>query len=126
MRRLWIAALATAALLWPQSLTAQAPTAPADATARCKDGTYSTSKTAQGTCSGHDGVGEWLATARCEDGALSTSKARQGTCSGHGGVAEWLATAVCRDGTLSRAKARKGTCSGHGGVAEWFEERPKP
>ncbi|MFB7918062.1 DUF3761 domain-containing protein [Streptomyces sp. NPDC056061] len=32
---------------------------PADATAQCKDGTYSYSKTFRGTCSGHGGVRYW-------------------------------------------------------------------
>jgi Protein of unknown function (DUF3761) len=36
------------------------PTAPAGATAKCKDGTFSFSKTRSGTCSGHKGVAEWL------------------------------------------------------------------
>lgn len=126
MRGLWLAALASAALVWPQSLAAQGATAPADTSARCKDGTYSTSNAARGTCAGHRGVAEWLATARCKDGVLSTSRTPKGTCSGHGGVAEWFATATCRDGTVSRAKSRRGACSGHGGVAEWFEEGPKP
>ncbi|MGW5308894.1 DUF3761 domain-containing protein [Nocardia thailandica] len=40
----------------PQS----SPTAPAGATARCKDGTYSFSQHRRGTCSGHGGVAEWL------------------------------------------------------------------
>jgi hypothetical protein len=34
--------------------------APAGATARCKDGTYSMSKTHSGTCSRHGGVSAWL------------------------------------------------------------------
>src|SRR5262249_46942821 len=34
--------------------------APADATAKCKDGTYSTSKTHTGACSHHGGVAEWF------------------------------------------------------------------
>jgi hypothetical protein len=33
---------------------------PADATARCREGTYSFSKSRQGTCSNHGGVAEWL------------------------------------------------------------------
>jgi uncharacterized protein DUF3761 len=38
------------------------------------------------TCSGPpDG-----ATARCRDGAYSFSRSRRGTCSHHGGVAKWL------------------------------------
>ena len=34
--------------------------APAGATAKCKDGTYSMAKNHQGACSKHGGVGEWL------------------------------------------------------------------
>ncbi len=67
---------------------------PASATAACNDGTYSTSVSRQGACSGHGGVAEWFvpadATARCRDGTYSFSSVRQGTCSNHGGVAEWL------------------------------------
>lgn len=37
-----------------------AGSAPAGATAKCKDGTYSFSKHHSGTCSGHHGVAEWL------------------------------------------------------------------
>ncbi len=37
-----------------------APSAPAGATARCVDGTYSFSQHRQGTCSYHGGVAEWL------------------------------------------------------------------
>ena len=36
------------------------PNAPADATARCTDGTYSESQHREGTCSSHGGVAEWL------------------------------------------------------------------
>jgi hypothetical protein len=36
------------------------PTAPAGATAKCEDGTYSMSESRSGTCSHHGGVAEWL------------------------------------------------------------------
>lgn len=35
-------------------------TAPAGATARCRDGTYSFSRSRRGTCSHHGGVAKWL------------------------------------------------------------------
>lgn len=38
----------------------ESPTAPAGATARCADGTYSFSEHRSGTCSPHGGVTEWL------------------------------------------------------------------
>jgi hypothetical protein len=38
----------------------EAPSAPAGATAHCKDGTWSFSQHRQGTCSGHGGVAAWL------------------------------------------------------------------
>lgn len=37
-----------------------APSAPAGATAKCEDGTYSFSQNRRGTCSGHGGVASWL------------------------------------------------------------------
>ncbi|SRR5258708_25416133 len=44
--------------------TVQSPTyynsAPAGATAKCNDGTYSFSQHRSGTCSGHGGVAQWL------------------------------------------------------------------
>ena len=38
--------------------------APAGASAQCKDGTYSMSKTRRGTCSHHGGVATWLGLAK--------------------------------------------------------------
>ncbi|MGN6033536.1 MAG: DUF3761 domain-containing protein [Thermomicrobiales bacterium] len=42
------------------SCPVQADSAPAGATARCNDGTYSFSQNHRGTCSHHGGVAEWL------------------------------------------------------------------
>ena len=38
----------------------QAPSAPSGATAKCRDGSYSFSQHASGTCSHHGGAGLWL------------------------------------------------------------------
>lgn len=39
---------------------------PANATAQCKDGSYSQAKTERGACSGHGGVGVWYGTPKTE------------------------------------------------------------
>ena len=57
----WISGAVVAASLafTPAWLTAQ--TKPANATAECKDGSYSTAKSKRGACSGHGGIKTWLA-----------------------------------------------------------------
>jgi uncharacterized protein DUF3761 len=59
--RTWIAAtvFAGALALTPALLGAQ--TKPANATAECKDGTFSTAKSKRGACSGHGGIKTWYA-----------------------------------------------------------------
>jgi hypothetical protein len=41
------------------AIKAKPSDAPADATAKCKDGTYSTAQQASGACSNHGGVADW-------------------------------------------------------------------
>jgi hypothetical protein len=99
--RLATMGVAAAALLLgsPMGLAAQAP---AGATARCADGTYSKAKSRQEACSAHDGIAQWYgrsaapvavpagATARCGDGSYSKARSRQGACSAHDGIAQWF------------------------------------
>ena len=62
------------------------------------------------------------ATARCRDGTYSQTKSARGACSSHGGVSIWYITGTCKDGTVTRAANRQGACSGHGGVEQWVSE----
>ena len=53
-----------ATLLFTAACPGQAPVgAPAGTTAQCQDGTYTSSATKQGACSGHKGIKMWYVTA---------------------------------------------------------------
>jgi hypothetical protein len=125
-----VGALALAASGSLVDVNAQA-NAPTGATAQCKDGSVSTAQTPRGACSGHGGVGRWLA-----DGKIDTKRAskepgssRETRSVGTAGKsnAPSDATGQCRDGSYSTASTRRGACSGHGGLTTWFATtRPAP
>jgi hypothetical protein len=149
MIRLWASATCVAAALafGGAQLTAQGK--PANATAQCKDGTYSTAKTRQGACSRHGGVQTWYADSAksdikvagketkeaakdvgkaTENGAKAVgketkevTKSAAKAIKGKPSDAPSDATAKCKDGTYSHAKQHRGACSSHGGVAEWYK-----
>ena len=75
----------------PQQATSPAP---AGATARCRDGTYSFSQHRSGTCSHHGGVATWLDAARtplptATDTPGPTPGGESPTCGAHCGVERW-------------------------------------
>ena len=83
--------------------------APAGATAKCGDGTYSKSKTEKGACSKHKGVVEWY-------GAGGNAAAPQAPAAAAPSAAPAGATFACKDGSYSKSKSAKGACSKHGGI----------
>jgi cytoskeletal protein RodZ len=57
------------------ALGVAAPAAkPKHATAKCTDGTYSTSKSKQGACSGHGGIATWYADEKAGKAAAKTAE----------------------------------------------------
>jgi uncharacterized protein DUF3761 len=131
-------ALIAAGWLVPALLVAQTPTG---ATARCKDGTYSTSTVAKGRCSNHGGVARLItarkpaprSTTAASKHVSTTSRAPSRSTGAPGknvvpqpapvrapAGAPAGASAVCKDGTYSTSKVHTGACSHHGGVTQWL------
>jgi hypothetical protein len=119
-KNLWSVAIATMVGLGAASvLAAQAP---AGATAKCKDDTYSTSTSHRGACKSHGGVAEWLTDTKSDSKTTSTSKTTAPTETASAGPAPADATAKCKDGSYSTSASHRGACKGHGGVSEWLAD----
>ncbi|HET9706767.1 MAG TPA: DUF3761 domain-containing protein [Gemmatimonadales bacterium] len=96
--------------------TALAAQAPTGATAKCKDGSYSTATSSRGRCSGHGGVAQLLnTTSTSTSSSATTTRTPTSTSTAAKGVPIG-ATFQCKDGSYSTAKTSTGACSRHGGV----------
>lgn len=101
MRLRLVIVCAVAALLGAAAARGGAP--PPGATARCADGTYSTSTHHAGTCSHHGGVAAWL-----DGGGAGTSRPSLGTTVL---LAPRTRTAGCRLGSLPDRRCSPGAYS---------------
>ena len=140
MRRTGHGFIVAAALAFSVPVLAQKPAgAPANATAQCTDGTFSTAHTEKGACSKHGGVKTWFgaaATAAPAKGETKKETAKEAAASkkaapkepgtpasspsASAGTAPAGSTGQCSDGTYTKAKTQAGACSKHGGVKTWF------
>ncbi|HME73373.1 MAG TPA: DUF3761 domain-containing protein [Myxococcota bacterium] len=98
---------------------ARADEAPAGATGRCKDGSYTESASKRGACKGHGGIAEWLATQGAESSSQADKKAKPTAAQTAPSTPPSDATGKCKDGSYTTSASKKGACRGHGGVAEW-------
>ncbi len=69
------------------TIAAAAAAHPAHAATQCRTGYY---KNVSGVCVHRPDSNAAGATARCRDGSYSHSRHASGTCSGHGGVRTWI------------------------------------
>jgi len=124
MNRFHPLALVVVVFLYAATGVARADQAPAGATGRCKDGSYTESASKKGACKGHGGVAEWLATQGTASSEKASKKAKSDKSSTTSAAAQPStppegATGKCKDGSYTTSATKKGACRGHGGVAEW-------
>ena len=84
LQRFFVSSCAAAALSMGFLVAQPAAQArPANATAQCKDGTYSTAKSRRGACAGHDGVQTWPAITTIDESPVNQNLLWVGTDDGN-------------------------------------------
>ena len=119
--RYWTFGTCLAVAVGASTLLAQ--TKPANATAQCKDGTYSTAKSKQGACSGHGGIQTWYADEKggVKADAKAAGKSTKDAAASAGKATAGAAKVVGED----TEKAGKATANAAGAAAKKTEEGAK-
>ncbi len=133
MRRTGYGVIFAAILALSVPLAAQKPAnAPANSTAQCADGTFSTAKTEQGACSKHGGVKTWFGAPKDAKGdtkptaTKETATPKGSAVAKDSGAVPAGSTGQCTDGSYTKAATKTGACSQHGGVKTWFADTAHP
>src|SRR6516164_2765858 len=117
--RLWLTSLAIASVVAVAPALAAAQSKPANATAQCKDGTYSTAKSKRGACSGHGGIQTWFA----DQEATPKSDAKAGGTSTKSAAKD---TGAATKKSAGKAATGGASAAAGGGTAAANAVKPRP
>jgi uncharacterized protein DUF3761 len=113
------------AVIGPAVLLAQSK--PANATAQCKDGSYSTAKSKEGACSSHGGIQTWYADEKdtVKSDAKAAGKSTKDAAASAGKATASAGKVVGKGTKDASASAGKATANAAGTAAKKTEEGAK-